>query len=335
MKEVLPGYIPLAASTRGGRVESVHYGSAVVVDRRGEIREAWGDADGLTFTRSSLKPLQAMPFVRRAGEKHFGFSSAQLAMLCASHSGEPYHIEAVADMLARAGNQIEDLQCGTHRPRYFDDLDLLPPAGAQFSAIHNNCSGKHAGMLACCRLMKAPIEDYLAFDHPLQREIRAAVAHFCGVAEGDLVPGIDGCSAYNYAVPLRGLARAFALLSSPDADREYGDAPQRLFAAMTAHPEMVSGTGRIDVDFMRAGHGDWVSKIGAEGVYAVGLRSLGLGLAIKIADGNARALGPVLLAVLRRLGVSGWDLPQLARWRETPLSNCRARVTGEVRCLLD
>ncbi len=335
MKEVLPAYVPVAATTRGGRIESVHYGSALVVDRQGEVRACWGDPEGLTFTRSSLKPLQAMPFMARAGDRHFSFSTAQVALLCASHSGENYHIEAVADMLTRAGNQVEDLQCGTHRPRYLDDLGLLPAPEMAFSAIHNNCSGKHAGMLACCRLMGAPIEDYLAFDHPLQREIRSAVAYFCGVAEEALVPGVDGCSAFNYAVPLRGLARAFARLASGAADERYGDAPQRLVAAMVAHPEMVSGTGRIDLALMRAGQGDWVTKIGAEGVYAIGLRALGLGVAVKIADGNARALGPVVLAVLDRLGLAGVKAPELASWRATPLTNCRARMTGEVVSLLD
>lgn len=333
--EVLPAHTPLAVTTRGGRVESIHHGSAVVVDLKGEVRLAFGDPAALTFTRSSLKPLQAMPFVARHGERHFGFSEAQTALLCASHSGEPYHIEAVSGMLAQAGNRVEDLQCGTHRPRYFDDLGLLPPAGAQFTALHNNCSGKHAGMLACCRLMGVPVEDYLAFDHPLQREIRAAVAHFCGVPEAALVAGIDGCSAFNYAVPLAGLALAFARLASPSPDAQYGDAPQRLFAAMTRHPEMVSGTGRIDLDLMHAGAGDWVTKIGAEGVYGIGLRELGLGIAVKIADGNARALGPVAIALLRRLGVAGASDRRLLDWARTPQTNCRARVTGEVHSLLD
>ena len=316
-------------------MESIHYGSAVVVDLKGEVRLAYGEPAALTFTRSSLKPLQAMPFMARHGERHFGFTQAQTALLCASHSGEPYHIKAVSGMLACAGNEVGDLQCGTHRPRYFDDLGLLPPLGAQFSAIHNNCSGKHAGMLACCRLMGVSVEDYLAFDHPLQQEIRSAVAYFCGVPEDALVPGIDGCSAFNYAVPLAGLGLAFARLASPVSDTRYGDAPQRLFAAMTQHPEMVSGTGRVDLDLMRAGAGNWVTKIGAEGVYGIGLREQGLGIAVKIADGNARALGPVVLALLRQLGVPGVSAEGLASWARTPLTNCRAWVTGEVRDLLD
>jgi L-asparaginase II len=335
MNEQLPAHVPLAVATRGGRVESVHYGSAVVVDRRGAVQFALGDPAAASFTRSSLKPLQAMPFMARRGERVFGFSAAQTALLCASHSGEAHHVEAVADMLALAGNEAGDLQCGTHRPRYFEDLNLLPGPEVIFTPLHNNCSGKHAGMLACCRMMHEPVSDYLGFDHPLQKEIRAAVAHFCGVPEQTLLPGVDGCSAFNYAVPLQGLALAFARLASEEPDERYGDAPQRLFAAMTAHPEMVSGTGRIDNDLMRAGGGDWVTKIGAEGVYAIGLRSLGLGLAVKIADGNARALGPVILALLRRVSAKGWDAPRLAPWAVTPILNCRGRTTGEVRSILD
>lgn len=331
----LPGHVPLAVETRGGCTESVHYGSVAVVDATGRLIAAAGDAEALTFTRSTLKPFQALPFMARGGERHFHFSTAQIALMCASHSGEPRHVQAVADMLARAGCGEADLQCGGHRPIYYEATQSLPAAEMRFGAFHNNCSGKHAGWLAWCALAGAPKENYLAGEHPLQIEIRHAVANFCHFSEEGLVTGIDGCSAINYAVPLSRLALGYARLASASADAVYGDAPQRLFAAMTSHPEMVSGEKRIDLDLMRAGAGDWVTKIGAEGVQAIGIRSRGLGLAVKIADGGARALGPVVVAVLRALGIAQAEDARVGEWGQASIINCRGTLTGRVVPIID
>ena len=176
-------YVPLAEATRGGVVESVHAGSVAVVDRHGRLLYAAGDPDTLTFTRSALKPLQALPFVAGGGVERFGYSAAQVALLCASHSGEPRHVEAVADMLARAGNAAADLQCGTHAPGFYDARGEVPPP-PPYSPLAHNCSGKHSGMLAYCVQCGHAKDDYLAFDHPLQQAIRRAVARFTGVAGG-------------------------------------------------------------------------------------------------------------------------------------------------------
>jgi L-asparaginase II len=205
-------HVPLAEVIRGGVVESVHYGAVAVVDRNGRLLHAAGDPHVLTFTRSALKPLQALPFVAGGGLDRFGFSKAQTALLCASHSGEPRHVEAVADMLARAGLEGTHLQCGTHAPGFYEARGEIPPP-PPYSPLQHNCSGKHSGMLAYCVQCGHAIDDYLACDHPLQVAIRRAVATFTGVAEERLVAGTDGCSAPNYAVPLSGLARAFARLA--------------------------------------------------------------------------------------------------------------------------
>jgi L-asparaginase II len=276
---VVHAYAPLAEVVRGPAVESVHFGAVAVVDRDGRVLHAIGDPHLLTYTRSALKPLQALPFVAGGGVEHFGFSTAQVALMCASHSGEPRHVAGVADMLARCGCSAADLQCGTHAPGFHEARGEVPPP-PPYSVLQHNCSGKHSGMLAYCVQHGHPTVDYLAYEHPLQQAVRRAVATFTGVAEARLVGGIDGCSAPNYAVPLAALATAFARLATADVDADYAAAPHALFRAMTAHPEMVSGEHRSDLALMQAGRGDWVTKIGAEGVQAIGIRSRGLGIAV-------------------------------------------------------
>jgi L-asparaginase II len=326
-----PPHVPLAVATRGDAIESVHYGSVAVVDRDGRLLYGAGDPQFLTMTRSALKPFQAMPFVAAGGVERFGYSTAQIALLCASHSGEPRHTAAVADMLARSGSTAEELQCGTHAPGYFDVRGEVPPP-PPYSPLAHNCSGKHSGMLAHCVHCGLPKDSYLAFDHPLQQAIRRSVAHFAETPEAELVAGIDGCSAPNYAVPLARLALAYARLAAESSDAVYGHAPRILADAMTAHPEMVSGEGRNDLALMRAGRGDWVTKIGAEGVQAVGVRSTGAGIAIKVADGGKRGLHPATVAVLDQLGMLDADQrAELAGWREPTIRNYRGLATGIVK----
>jgi L-asparaginase II len=326
-----PPHVPLARATRGAAVDGVHYGSVAVVDRNGRLLFAAGDPRYLTTTRSALKPLQALPFAAGGGIERFGFSLPQTALLCASHSGEPRHVEAVEDMLRRIGCTTEDLQCGVHPPLYYTAHEELPPAGASFSALHHNCSGKHAGMLGYCRLCDLPLDSYLAADHPLQQAIRHAVAHLMALPESELVPGIDGCSAPNYAVPLDRLAYAYARLAAADEDFRYGKAPAKLACAMTAHPEMVSGERRNDLILMRTGRGDWVTKVGAEGVQAIGVRSKGWGIAIKVVDGNARGLHPATFAVLDQLGLlDSAQRLELSAWAVPAIRNYRGIVTGRI-----
>jgi len=326
-----PAPVPLSEVTRGGVVESVHFGSVAVVDRDGRVLQFAGDPYALTFTRSALKPLQAVPFTAAGGVERFGYTPAQVALMCASHSGEPRHVDAVADMLARAHCSASDLQCGTHAPGFYEARGELPPP-PPYSPLQHNCSGKHSGMLAWCDQHGDSKGDYLAFDHPLQESIRHAVSTFTGVAEARLVAGIDGCSAPNYAVPLASLATAFARIAAADVHPEYGRAPKVLADAMTAHPEMVSGEHRSDLALMRAGRGDWVTKIGAEGVQAIGIRSQGLGIAIKVSDGQKRGLYPAIVAVLDALGVlDAAAREMLAPWAARTVRNYRGIETGDVR----
>lgn len=242
-------HVPLAVVERGGRIESVHAGSVAVVDADGRLVASAGDPGFVTFTRSSLKPLQALPFVVAGGPERFGLSGEQVALLCASHSGEARHQAAVAEVLARAGCTVADLRCGSHAPYVYDALGEAPPP-PPYSPLGHNCSGKHAGMLACCVLHGWSRADYLASGHPLQQAIRAAIGRLADVRVDDLVPVVDGCSAPNYALPLSRLALAFARIASGHPGEDAA-ACRTLAGAMVAHPEYVSGTGGGDLALMR------------------------------------------------------------------------------------
>lgn len=332
LNDIISGFVPLAEATRGEIAESVHYGAIAVVNHEGELVYSTGDPTVTIYTRSACKPFQAMPFVAQGGPEHFGFTLPELATICASHSGEPRHEAAVRSMLRKIGLSEADLKCGTQTPIYYNYTGKRPCEGETYTPPQHNCSGKHSGMLAFCVMTGTPHENYIDFDHPIQRQIKKAVSYFTDVPEADIEMGIDGCSAPNFALPLIGMARAFARLTIEAPDPRYGDAPRKIFHAMTSHPEMVSGLKRNDLAIMQAGSGDWVSKVGGEAVQGVGIRSRGWGIAIKIADGNPRALHPVTVEVLRQLGL-------LADPAETPLEpfahphifNYREIDTGEIR----
>lgn len=321
-------FVPLVNLYRGGTLECQHAGAIAVVDTNGRLLAQAGDPRFMAFTRSTLKALQALPFVEAGGPRRLGLSSRELAMLCASHSGEPMHVTQVQGILDKAGVSYKALQCGCHVP-YFVDLGVAP-APEPVDERHNNCSGKHAGFVAYCVQQGLPLESYLEPGHPLQQAIRRDVARAAGLAPEDLKAGIDGCSAPNYAMPLSGLARAYARLASGARDTEFGSSFAQLAEAMTAHPELVSGTGRNDLAFMRAGRGDWVTKVGADGVQAIASRSRGQGIAIKIADGNKAALHAASVSVLEQLGwLDAQQLEELRPWRAEVITNRRGTPVGE------
>lgn len=327
--------IALAEVKRGGWAESIHLGCIAVVNAQGELLHFCGDPHFRTFARSTLKPFQAIPFVHAKGAAHFGFGAPELALMCDSHSGEPMHAEIVQTMLHRAGCSEADLQCGCHVPIAYAaaDRQIAPELSREssYSQLHHNCSGKHAGFLAYCRQHGLDLRSYLEPGHSLQLAVRDSVAHFCGMPPSSLRNGTDGCSAPNYAMPLSRLALAYARLSQVDNDLEYGQAPGILFDAMTAHPELVSGSKRADLAVSLAGRGDWIAKAGAEGVQAIAIRSVGLGIAIKILDGNARALAAVTAAVLRQLGLlSAAARSSLDEYAQPSVLNCKGNVVGSI-----
>jgi L-asparaginase II len=300
---------------RGDFLESVHHGSVVAVDADGHPVFGIGQPDALAFPRSSNKPFQALAMVRSG----LALDGELLALACASHSGEPFHVDGVRRILAGAGLTEDDLQCTADLPLGEDAKADLLAAGGHRAPIYMNCSGKHAAMLATCVANGWPTENYLDADHPLQLAARAALEDLAGESVGAI--GVDGCGAPLFAITLTGLARAFGRLAAAPA----GTPERRVADAMRRHPEWVGGTGR-DVTALMRGLPGAVAKDGAEGVYAIGLPD-GSAVAIKIADGSNRARPVVLVAALRQLGV---DVEAVAEIADVPVLGHGVRV-GELR----
>jgi len=310
----------LVEVTRGALVESIHRGAVAIAAADGTLRFALGDVDNPVFTRSSLKPIQALPLIESGAAEAFGLSDEEVALACASHSGEPMHVERVAAWLERIGCGEADLECGPQWPRYEPTSHAMAATQQKSSRLHNNCSGKHTGFLTLAQHLGAPVQGYVSVAHPVQQAVLTSLAKLSGVA--DPAWGVDGCAAPNFALPLAAFARALALLAghkTPGAER--------ILRCMMAHPELVGGTGRSCTILMRAAAGKAAVKIGAEGVYAAMLPGLGLGVAIKIDDGAGRGAETAIAAVLEKLGV----IPPDSELVRAPIRNTRDTVVGERR----
>lgn len=329
----LPKHVPIAYSTRGTHVENVFYGSVAVVDREGTLLAQTGDIDYPIFTRSALKPLQALPLVANPKFAEYGLTLAEIALLCSSHNGEAIHAATAERLLAKVGLNESALQCGNHTPYWYKWNQQSPEPGRRWSALFHNCSGKHSGMLLHAKLLAADANEYLAPDSPVQLRIRDAVAYACGEPDGSaMVWGTDGCSAPNFAVSLRALARAFAWLSGPHDDPHYGAAPRILFDAMSKHPEMISGEGRNDLALAKAGRGDWATKVGADGVQTLASRSRGIGIAAKVSDGDVKALMVAFCSVLEQLGMlDDGARAALADWSGISIKSVRGIEVGRLQ----
>ncbi len=326
----------LAKAMRGGIVESIHRGHLIVVTGDGETLYSLGEPETVTFWRSSAKSFQAIPVLSSGAADAFGLTDEEIALACGSHSGEPMHTAIAARMLAKIGLSEADLRCGAHLP--FDEKrhDEMLCASEKPTQLHNNCSGKHAAMLAFAKHTGADLQTYEMLENPVQQAILDCVAEFSGVPRDEIKLGIDGCAAPNFAVPIRAMAQSFArLVRPPDSfDDRTKQACRRIVAATLAHPEMIGGTDRLDTMIMRAANGKIVSKIGAEGVYSAGVLpspqyQTGLGIAFKIEDGDdKRARAVVLVELLRQLGILGandlHDISPLA------IKNRRDKTVGSV-----
>lgn len=332
---------PLVEVTRGTIVESRHRGHVAAVNGAGVMTAYLGDPETVTYLRSSAKPFQAIPLVASGAADRFGLSEPEIAIACASHNGEPIHTSAVLSILNKIGLGPEALKCGAHEPFSAEETRKLRARGEEPSVLHNNCSGKHAGMLALALHLGAPTESYDQIDNPIQRLIRDVVAQFSGVAAEDLAIGIDGCGVPVFGMSIRAMARMYARLVAPSStlDASIHAACKRIVEAMITYPELIGGTSeRLDTAMMRAAGGRLISKVGAEGVYTVGVLpcaewSGGLGLALKIEDGeNFRARPTVVIEALRQLGVlRNESLATVAPYARFPVRNRRGDEVGEVR----
>jgi L-asparaginase II len=319
----------LVEITRGYLVESVHRGSVAIADATGAILFRLGETEAPVYPRSSLKPIQALPLLESGAADAFGLSDEDVALACASHSGEPMHTNRVAAWLKRIGCVPGDLACGAHAPRYEPVWEAMVKHGEAPTRLHNNCSGKHTGFLTVARHWDVATKGYEQHDHPVQRAVAAALGELSGL-EGELAWGIDGCAAPNFALPLSSFARALAKLATPDSLPEpRAAAARRIVRAMMAHPELVSGTGRACAILMRSAQGRAVVKTGAEGYFAGIIPEKGLGIALKVDDGAGRAAETAMAALLDKLGLLN-DERGRAMLR-VPVTNTRSAQVGERR----
>jgi L-asparaginase II len=321
---------------RGGAVESQHRGAWCLVDGAGRVLEGQGGFERPVFARSSVKSLQALPLVESGAAERFGFEPADLALAIASHDGEPLHARRVAARLAALGLGPEALRCGPQAPGNEQARAALRARGEAPSALHNNCSGKHAGFLALALYLGDPPERYLDPDSRTQREVRAALLEVTGLAPEALGTAIDGCSAPTFRLPLQALATGFARITSPERLPErHRAAARRLLDAAAAFPELVGGTrGRLCTEILRASGGRLFPKLGGEAVYAVGLAGGDRALAVKIDDGALRALHPLVVHLLEALGFAEADeLAALEPFRERVLRNWAGLEVGRTEVL--
>jgi L-asparaginase II len=332
----LPEQPVLVRLWRGEHVESQHRGAWVVVDARGEVLDGAGDWNAPQFARSSVKSLQALPLLESGAAARYGYDAAELALALASHSAEAIHTARVAALLERLGLSVADLRCGTQVPIDPAARRELAQRGEKPSALHNNCSGKHAGFLALALHLDVRTDEYLDPSSASQRAVRAALQQMTGTSDSDLYLAVDGCSAPTFRLPLRALATGITRIANPRGlGATRSAACERMTAAVAAHPDLIAGNHqRICTDIARATRGRLFPKIGAEGIYVIGCVGSERGLAIKIDDGNERALHALVVALLEKLDWADTaELAQWERWRERVLHNRAGIAVGrtEVR----
>jgi L-asparaginase II len=319
---------------RGSAVESCHRLSVAVVDGSGRLRARAGDASLVIYARSAIKPIQALPLVDDEIVERFGLTDAELALACASHNGERRHVDAARSILKKAGADEDALACGPHAPFHEQSAVDLRRRGVRPGRVHNNCSGKHAGMIALARGNGWPVSGYHEHGHPVQQRMLEEMAEWANMPMDDIGLAVDGCGVVTFALPLDRLALAFARLSA--AARRGDDAPQRIVNAKTQHPEMVGGSERLCTIIMRVTRGRVFARVGAEGGCAAGVPGAECGIALKVEDGSTRASGPALIGVLQRLGLLTDDeLAELDDHARPSLLNTRNEHVGEVRAEIE
>jgi L-asparaginase II len=319
---------------RGAVLESRHRLHVAVVDAAGVLRAASGDPERITFFRSAAKPFQALPLVEDGAVERFGITQAELALCCGSHDGTALHVAAASSLLQRVAVSAECLACGPHPPYGAAAARELAESGLAPLRLHNNCSGKHAGMMALARARGWEVEGYQLPGHPVQARILSEISRWSGVPPEALGPGLDGCGVPTYALPLRHMALAYARLAAAARRGERG--PAAVVGAMTAHPRMVGGDGRLCTELARVARGRLFPKVGAEGIYCVGVPGAELGIALKVEDGATRALGPAVVRLLRDLDlISEDDFGMLHAFAFTPLTNTRGEPVGEMRARIE
>ena len=334
----MPANPILAQLTRGGTqgsiVESIHRGSYAVVDAKGNLLKSSGDINLPIFPRSAIKALQGLPLIESGAADAFGLSKQEVAISCASHGSEARHIETIRSILAKAGVGEENLECGSHWPLYAPAGREMAVKGETPERIHNNCSGKHAGMLATAKHLGEPLEHYVERSHPVQQRIQSIISDFC---ECDLINatcGVDGCSVPTWALPLKSMALGFAKFGGADVqDQHWAEPSMKIIKAVKANPFMVAGSKRFCTKIMEAVP-RLFAKTGAEGVYCGAVPHAGIGIAVKCDDGASRGAEVIFAKIAASLDI--WkkeELDLFTSFSKIDLKNFNDKVVGELRAL--
>jgi L-asparaginase II len=317
----------IAELTRGPIIESRHTGAYMVCDAKGRTLVGGGDIAAPIYSRSAIKAFQCLPVIESGAADHFGLNEEEIALCCASHDGESEHVRVARSILAKIGVSEVCYECGAYWPTSRSAAYQLVREGKEGEQVHNNCSGKHAGMLALAKHLNVSIKDYVKPDHPVQRAIARSMGEICEIDLTKAEMGIDGCSVPTWAMPLSNTAMGFARLPQSLAG-------QRIIAAARIHPFMIAGTARFDTKIMTAVPRLFI-KYGAEGVYCGSIPHAGLGFAMKCDDGAPRAIEVAAAGMLSRLDV--WTMEEiqaLKTFQEQPLKNWRKMDVGMIRSSL-
>jgi L-asparaginase II len=320
------------AVTRGSEVESLHRVHAAVVGADGAMMGGARDTSFLTHWRSCAKPFQVMPLLATGAFDDLAWGNDELALAVASHGGEPEHVAIATRMLADLGLEEGDLACGPHDPMASRGQKILRESGARATRLHNNCSGKHAAMLARAHIEGWKTAGYEKRDHPVQDSCLESVAEWCGVDARELGQAVDGCGVVEFSSPLVNMARAWARFATAIQDEEVE--AKRIYGAVREKPFLFGGSDRFDSIMLEATEGRVMTKVGAEGVHAVAVPDLAVGFVIKVEDGSQRAQWPAVIRMLQYLDALPAALPpELEEFRRRPIRNTRGETVGEVRAL--
>jgi L-asparaginase II len=315
---------------RGSLIESLHRGHIAVVNLAGKTIHHLGNPEYMTYARSSAKLLQAIPVIESGAADAFDLSDREIAVLCASHSGESGHVECVARILNKLNLDASALLCGAHLPFDKAAAEALIQNGQSPSSLHNNCSGKHAGMLALAKHLNSPLHNYIAAEHPVQKRMLQTISEMSGLMANEIELGVDGCGVPVFGMPINRLAHAFARLGDPESlAPKRAEACRRIIRSVATHPFYVAGTERFDSELIKATKGRLIGKMGAEGIFAITSRTDKLGIVIKVEDGNTRALYPAAVETLRQMDMLGRaELEQLHSFHRPIVKNWQGDLVG-------
>lgn len=317
---------------RSDITESIHRGHIAAVHSQGQLLSWLGCPETLIFARSAAKPLQAIPVMESGASEQFGLTENEIAVICASHNGEEEHTAAVASILDKLGQSVHDLTCGIHDPYHKTTTNKMRVNHILPTPLHNNCSGKHSGMLALARALGLSVHHYASPDHPVQQQMLQTIADMSQTPAQQIKIGVDGCGVPVFGLPLVKLALAYARFGDPtDLPDERKKACQKIIRALRAYPAMIAGKDRFDTQLIEATNGRIIGKMGAEGVFALAVPESSIGIAVKVEDGSLRGLYPAVLEVLRQMElITPKQLEQMEAFYRPAVLNRREETVGHI-----